>query len=336
MGTSLCSRRRRLPVPSAALGAPIPVVSIGPQTSAAARAVGHPRDRGSASRTISTASSTRSLGSQCDATGDHVPHRLRRRRRLRGHVPRRDEADHAGGGDHRHHARHRAAAGAPGRSRAARTRCPYMPEGRPSRSRRPQVGTERKAIVVQKRRRPAARRARQRPAHPRGRADGRHRRGVGARPMRGFASSRFRARFTAATSSRLRLRTSPAGSIRASWERRSSRRRSSGSTCRSPGSAGRDRRTRPDRRPLRQRPAQPHGRRRRAGSASCQERSSSSRSGSSGTTPWPRETFADVGPGDIVLYEDSYRNIAIAINNGDAASVVLARPGDPVRIRARR
>lgn len=48
------------------------------------------------------------------------------------------------------------------------------------------------------------------------------------------------------------------------------------------------------------------------------------------------ETFADVGPGDIVLYEDSYRNIAIAINKGDAASVVLARPGDTVRIRARR
>ena len=48
------------------------------------------------------------------------------------------------------------------------------------------------------------------------------------------------------------------------------------------------------------------------------------------------ETFADVGPGDIVLYEDSYRNIAIAINEGDAASVVLARPGDTVRIRVRR
>lgn len=48
------------------------------------------------------------------------------------------------------------------------------------------------------------------------------------------------------------------------------------------------------------------------------------------------ETFADVDAGDIVLYEDSYRNIAIAINEGDAASVVLARPGDTVRIRPRR
>ena len=47
-------------------------------------------------------------------------------------------------------------------------------------------------------------------------------------------------------------------------------------------------------------------------------------------------TFADVGRGDIVLYEDAYRNIAIAINEGAAASVVSARSGDEVRIRIRR
>lgn len=46
-------------------------------------------------------------------------------------------------------------------------------------------------------------------------------------------------------------------------------------------------------------------------------------------------TFADVARGDIVLYEDSYRNISIAINVGDAASVISARIGDRVRIRAR-
>ena len=46
-------------------------------------------------------------------------------------------------------------------------------------------------------------------------------------------------------------------------------------------------------------------------------------------------TFADVARGDIVLYEDSYRNIAIAINVGDAASVISAHAGDRVRIRAR-
>jgi hypothetical protein len=45
--------------------------------------------------------------------------------------------------------------------------------------------------------------------------------------------------------------------------------------------------------------------------------------------------FADVARGDIVLYEDAYRNISIAINVGDAASVISARVGDLVRIRAR-
>jgi S-adenosyl-L-methionine hydrolase (adenosine-forming) len=46
-------------------------------------------------------------------------------------------------------------------------------------------------------------------------------------------------------------------------------------------------------------------------------------------------TFADVARGDIVLYEDSYRNVSIAINVGDAASVIGARVGDRVRVRAR-
>jgi S-adenosyl-L-methionine hydrolase (adenosine-forming) len=46
-------------------------------------------------------------------------------------------------------------------------------------------------------------------------------------------------------------------------------------------------------------------------------------------------TFADVARGDIVLYEDSWRNISIAINVGDAASVISAHVGDGVRIRAR-
>ena len=46
-------------------------------------------------------------------------------------------------------------------------------------------------------------------------------------------------------------------------------------------------------------------------------------------------TFADVSRGEIVLYEDSYRNIAIAINEGDAAAVLSARAGDAVRIRPR-
>ncbi len=45
-------------------------------------------------------------------------------------------------------------------------------------------------------------------------------------------------------------------------------------------------------------------------------------------------TFAEVRPGDVVLFEDSYRNIALAINKGDAAAVLSVRPGQEVRIRA--
>lgn len=44
-------------------------------------------------------------------------------------------------------------------------------------------------------------------------------------------------------------------------------------------------------------------------------------------------TFADVRPGDIVLYEDAYRNVALAINGGSAADMLLARPGRELRIK---
>ena len=44
-------------------------------------------------------------------------------------------------------------------------------------------------------------------------------------------------------------------------------------------------------------------------------------------------TFADVRVGDILLYEDSYRNVALAINGGDAADMLSARPGTELRIR---
>jgi S-adenosylmethionine hydrolase len=44
-------------------------------------------------------------------------------------------------------------------------------------------------------------------------------------------------------------------------------------------------------------------------------------------------TFADVRPGDVVLYEDAYGNIAIALNGGSAAKVFGARPGRELLIR---
>jgi S-adenosylmethionine hydrolase len=41
-------------------------------------------------------------------------------------------------------------------------------------------------------------------------------------------------------------------------------------------------------------------------------------------------TFAEVRSGDIVLYEDSYRNIALAINQGNAAGMFSLRVGQEV------
>jgi S-adenosylmethionine hydrolase len=43
-------------------------------------------------------------------------------------------------------------------------------------------------------------------------------------------------------------------------------------------------------------------------------------------------TFADARRGDVILYEDAYRNVSIAISNGNAAEVLGAREGQDVRI----
>ena len=42
--------------------------------------------------------------------------------------------------------------------------------------------------------------------------------------------------------------------------------------------------------------------------------------------------FADVAPGDVLLYEDAGRTLAVAVNTGDAAAELVLRPGDEVRI----
>ena len=44
-------------------------------------------------------------------------------------------------------------------------------------------------------------------------------------------------------------------------------------------------------------------------------------------------TFADAKPGDVILYEDSYRNMSVAISRGNAASMLRARVGRPIVIR---
>jgi S-adenosyl-L-methionine hydrolase (adenosine-forming) len=43
-------------------------------------------------------------------------------------------------------------------------------------------------------------------------------------------------------------------------------------------------------------------------------------------------TFADARAGDIILYEDAYRNVAIAVSGGNAAEMFAARAGQDVRI----
>jgi S-adenosylmethionine hydrolase len=43
-------------------------------------------------------------------------------------------------------------------------------------------------------------------------------------------------------------------------------------------------------------------------------------------------TFGDARPGDLILYEDSYRNVSIAINHGSAGELLNARPGQELRI----
>ena len=43
-------------------------------------------------------------------------------------------------------------------------------------------------------------------------------------------------------------------------------------------------------------------------------------------------TFADARPGDLILYEDSYRNLSIAINGGNAAAMFGVAAGQDVRI----
>ena len=47
------------------------------------------------------------------------------------------------------------------------------------------------------------------------------------------------------------------------------------------------------------------------------------------------QTFADVGPGELIVYEDAYRTLAVAINRGDAAATLGLRPDAEVRLRPR-
>jgi S-adenosylmethionine hydrolase len=47
------------------------------------------------------------------------------------------------------------------------------------------------------------------------------------------------------------------------------------------------------------------------------------------------QTFADVRPGELIVYQDAYRTLAVAINRGDAAGTLALRPDAEVRLRPR-
>ncbi|MEA2347098.1 MAG: hypothetical protein QOG62_885 [Thermoleophilaceae bacterium] len=44
------------------------------------------------------------------------------------------------------------------------------------------------------------------------------------------------------------------------------------------------------------------------------------------------QTFGDVREGELVVYEDAYRSLALAINHGNAAALLGLSPDDPVRL----
>jgi S-adenosyl-L-methionine hydrolase (adenosine-forming) len=47
------------------------------------------------------------------------------------------------------------------------------------------------------------------------------------------------------------------------------------------------------------------------------------------------QTFADVAPGELIVYEDAYRALAVAINRGDAAATLGLRADAELRLRPR-
>jgi S-adenosylmethionine hydrolase len=49
-------------------------------------------------------------------------------------------------------------------------------------------------------------------------------------------------------------------------------------------------------------------------------------------TAWYALTFADVRPGEILVYEDAYRTLAVAVNRGSAATLLDVAPDGELRI----
>ena len=201
------------------------------------RAARSPRDpvRRCAPATLAAASSAPRAGGYAPRRVHHVPERLRAQGRLRRHVPRRDQAHRAGGGDHRHHPRDPADVDPAGRARA-REHDRVHARRRPPRDRRSRRGRAATAARAARRRGAAVRRAGQRAAAAGGEPR-RHRGGARAREPRVRARVDL-ADVPRARSLRARLpRTSRTASRSRSSARRSIPTASCGSTSRSPWSS---------------------------------------------------------------------------------------------------
>ncbi len=307
----------------------IPVVSIGPETTRG-RAGGRPARRSARRESPDVAGLVRAVRGVASGRGHHVPVRLRARRRLRRCLPRRDRADRARGAGDRHHARDRAAGRAPGRARA-REHAAVHARGRPPRGRRPGRRQRPPGGRRPRPRGPRLRRPGQRPARPGGGAlRGSRAPGSSRTPPTGWSGCH--GPFTAATSSRRRRRTS----------RRASTPEELGPAL-EPASLvrlelpeaeigdGRDPR---DRAPT------------STGSGTSQLNLSPAdleRAGivpgepevelgvAATTRPW-RARSRTPGRASIILYEDAYENIALAITGGNAAEMLAIRAGDELTI----
>ena len=208
--------------------------------------------------------------------------------------------------------------------------------GRPPRGRRPGRRRTAPAARAARRGRTALRRARQRAPAPGGEPSGNRGRARARQPgVR--ARRRSRARSTGAISSARRPRTSRTASRSTSSARRSH-----------PGGARQSRRSRAG-----ARRTGCSSRRSSTSTASGTSRSTSRvRTSSRWESPRGRSssssiageryyavmarTFADARPGDVILYEDSYGNMSVAISRGDAGRMLHASPGQRIRIaRAR-
>ena len=265
----------------------------------------------------------------------HLPHRLRSPGRLRRHLPRRDQAHRAG--------RRRSSTSPhgipPGRvlqgALVLANALPYMPAGVHLAVVDPGVGGVRRPLALRDAEGRLLRRAGQRPAAAGRRALRRGRRGARARQPRLRARVRVahlpRPRPVLACGRASRARR-PA---RASSARRSTPRSSFASSCRSrrsgsPGSAP----------PCSASTASATSRSTSPATISSVPRSCrDTRRAGVARRPVLRRRGPDVRDarqGDIILYEDSYRNVAVAVSRGSAADLLGVEEGSELLISSRR